>query len=235
MLRGLLANILDDHASIVEREKGVAFLAAARSIYLLTDLYYFCANISRSSGASFVHCAFSSDFASQAITSRAVSPDRLADLEIVRLARATECAKSPLPPDLSASQGLGIGSVSAIALESKGYEIAFLGYARDAHVLETDLEGSPPLAELKILGDYFHSHMLRRNGMDTSDSLVVSARELDCLRWVAAGKSAWEASIILGISERTVRFHLNSAREKLDCATTTQAVAKVVAQQLISV
>jgi DNA-binding CsgD family transcriptional regulator len=77
--------------------------------------------------------------------------------------------------------------------------------------------------------------MLRRNGVDTSEALVVSARELDCLRWVAAGKSAWEASVILGISERTVRFHLNSAREKLNCTTTTQAVAKAVSQQLIAV
>ena len=35
-----------------------------------------------------------------------------------------------------------------------------------------------------------------------------------------------------GISERTVRFHLNAAREKLQCTTTTQAVAKAVSQQL---
>ncbi|MGE3521133.1 MAG: LuxR C-terminal-related transcriptional regulator, partial [Vicinamibacterales bacterium] len=38
-----------------------------------------------------------------------------------------------------------------------------------------------------------------------------------------------------GISERTVRFHLNAAREKLNCATTTQAVAKAISQQLIDV
>jgi DNA-binding CsgD family transcriptional regulator len=79
------------------------------------------------------------------------------------------------------------------------------------------------------------AHMLRRNGSYALDDLVVSARELDCLRWMAAGKSAWEASVILGISERTVRFHLNSAREKLDCTTTTQAVAILVSQKLIAV
>ena len=39
----------------------------------------------------------------------------------------------------------------------------------------------------------------------------MSARELDCLKWTAAGKTAWEASVILGISEQTVRFHLNTA------------------------
>jgi DNA-binding CsgD family transcriptional regulator len=79
------------------------------------------------------------------------------------------------------------------------------------------------------------AHLLCGDSVGPSDALIVSSRELDCLKWVAAGKSAWEASVILGISERTVRFHLNSAREKLDCATTTQAVAKAVAQQLIAI
>jgi len=72
-----------------------------------------------------------------------------------------------------------------------------------------------------------------RCGCDSEDDILLSARELDCLKWTAAGKTAWEASIILGISERTVRFHLNTAREKLNCATTTQAVAKAVVNQLI--
>jgi len=36
-----------------------------------------------------------------------------------------------------------------------------------------------------------------------------------------------------GDSERTVRFHLNTAREKPDGLTTTQAVAKAVSQHLI--
>ncbi|MBY0227613.1 MAG: LuxR C-terminal-related transcriptional regulator [Hyphomicrobium sp.] len=87
--------------------------------------------------------------------------------------------------------------------------------------------------EWTVLGSYFHSHMLRLNGFDASRQMIVSARELDCLRWTAAGKTAWEASKILGISERTVRFHLNTAREKLNCSTTTQAVAKAVARRII--
>jgi DNA-binding CsgD family transcriptional regulator len=75
---------------------------------------------------------------------------------------------------------------------------------------------------------------MRIYGHDASKEMLISARELDCLKWMAAGKTAWEASVILGISERTVRFHLNAAREKLNCLTTTQAVAKAVSQQLIS-
>jgi DNA-binding CsgD family transcriptional regulator len=83
--------------------------------------------------------------------------------------------------------------------------------------------------------DRCNSHVLRINGHNSDAQILVSARELDCLKWTAAGKTAWEASVILGISERTVRFHLNAAREKLDCATTTQAVAKAITQHLIDV
>ncbi len=227
MLRSVLARIVDDPAAIVERDKGVAFLSATRSIYQLSDLSYFSVNIPRHSSGSFVHCAFSGGFASQAITPKPISVDRLADLEIVKLARS--CKGKEV-----ATSG-GVYSNSAIELTKRNNEIAILAFLRDSSQAQPDADEMLPSAELKILGDYFHSHMLRRNGVDTSDALVVSARELDCLRWVAAGKSAWEASVILGISERTVRFHLNSAREKLNCTTTTQAVAKVVAQQLIAV
>ena len=62
-----------------------------------------------------------------------------------------------------------------------------------------------------MLANYFHSHVLRINGHNSEHGILMSARELDCLKWTAAGKTAWEASVILGISERTVRFHLNTA------------------------
>ncbi len=235
MLRGALARIIEDRSTIVDREKGIAFLAATRPIYQLSNLYYFCANIPRQSNGTFVHCAFSGDYASQAITPKPIAPEKLADLDIFKLARF----QNDEPPATRFGMGLAAdgGEVltSAMCLTARGGETAILGFSRDSTPAEPEFDDPPSLAELKILGDYFHSHMLRRNGIDTSDALVVSARELDCLRWVAAGKSAWEASVILGISERTVRFHLNSAREKLNCTTTTQAVAKVVAQQLINV
>ncbi len=236
MLKGILARIVDDPSAIVERDKGVAFLSAARQIYQLSNLYYFAANIPRQSSRSFVHCAFSGDYASQAMTPHAISIEQLAAIEIVQLAHPVAGKSAPVPQfSMGSEQGGGDALLSAIQLAGRGSETAILGFSRSATASDPESDEPLSMSELKILGDYFHSHMLRRNGIDTSDALVVSARELDCLRWVAAGKSAWESSVILGISERTVRFHLNSAREKLNCTTTTQAVAKVVAQQLISV
>lgn len=56
----------------------------------------------------------------------------------------------------------------------------------------------------------------------------LTRRERECLSWSAAGKDTWETSVILGVSERTVRFHLLNARVKLDAVNTTQAVALAI-------
>jgi DNA-binding CsgD family transcriptional regulator len=55
----------------------------------------------------------------------------------------------------------------------------------------------------------------------------LSSRELECLRWVAAGKTDWEIGVILSISNATVRFHIDRARLKLEASTRSQAVARV--------
>ncbi|MEL7546142.1 MAG: helix-turn-helix transcriptional regulator [Pseudomonadota bacterium] len=57
-----------------------------------------------------------------------------------------------------------------------------------------------------------------------SDAAPLSGREIECLQWLAAGKTLSESATILGISERTLRFHVNNARERLGVATTTQAI-----------
>lgn len=49
-------------------------------------------------------------------------------------------------------------------------------------------------------------------------------RERDVLQWLALGKTNWEIGMILGISERTVKFHLNNVFQKLGVANRAQAV-----------
>jgi DNA-binding CsgD family transcriptional regulator len=61
----------------------------------------------------------------------------------------------------------------------------------------------------------------------------LSTRELECLRWVGLGKSASEIAAILNISAHTARDYLKSARFKLDCVSSAQAVTKAVKLGLI--
>jgi carbon-monoxide dehydrogenase medium subunit len=52
-----------------------------------------------------------------------------------------------------------------------------------------------------------------------------SPREMMVLEWMKQGKTNWEISRIIGVSERTVRFHVESIFMKLDVGSRTQAVA----------
>jgi LuxR family quorum sensing-dependent transcriptional regulator len=60
----------------------------------------------------------------------------------------------------------------------------------------------------------------------------LTAREQDSLRLVAEGKTDWEVSVILGISESTARFHIDNARRKLGAVSRSQAVAKLIYRHL---
>lgn len=61
----------------------------------------------------------------------------------------------------------------------------------------------------------------------------LTPRELSVLRWMKEGKTNWEIAGILGLSERTVRFHVGGIFEKLKVHTRTQAVARALGAGLI--
>ena len=57
--------------------------------------------------------------------------------------------------------------------------------------------------------------------------------EVETLTWVARGKTSAEIAQILGLTKRTVDFHIDNARTKLGAATRTQAVIKAATGRLI--
>lgn len=63
--------------------------------------------------------------------------------------------------------------------------------------------------------------------------LGLSERERDVLRWTAAGKTSSETGMIMGISARTVNYHMTSILLKLDAVNKTQAVVKAVMLDLL--
>ncbi|WP_075291352.1 helix-turn-helix transcriptional regulator [Pararhizobium arenae] len=68
-------------------------------------------------------------------------------------------------------------------------------------------------------------------GSSARDKL--SAREIECLRWAAAGKSSDEIAIILGISAYTVSSYFKTATRKLDAVNRMQAIARAMRLKLI--
>lgn len=56
--------------------------------------------------------------------------------------------------------------------------------------------------------------------------IQLSRREVECLRWAAAGKTNDEIAIILGLKRTTIRFHIRTAAQKLDAVNRDQALFK---------
>ena len=73
---------------------------------------------------------------------------------------------------------------------------------------------------------------IARNGV-WPQTVGLNDREVEVLTWVARGKTSIEIAQILGLTKRTVDFHIDNARDKLGTATRTEAVLKAAAGRLI--
>lgn len=89
-------------------------------------------------------------------------------------------------------------------------------------------------AEASLLGTYVHEagHRFSTGGKGLPP-VPLTARELECLQWGAEGKSSWEIGRVLGISERTVVFHMQNAAHKLGVNARQPAIARAVALGLV--
>ena len=61
----------------------------------------------------------------------------------------------------------------------------------------------------------------------------LSERELEMLTWVARGKTSSEIGIIVGLTKRTVNFHVGNSLRKLGVTNRSEAVAKAISGRFI--
>jgi len=83
-----------------------------------------------------------------------------------------------------------------------------------------------------------HLHQALSNVFSNTQSkmfnVVLSKREKEVLNWLKLGKSSWDISIILSISERTVNYHVYNIMDKLNASNRPQAVAIATRLGLVS-
>jgi DNA-binding CsgD family transcriptional regulator len=92
------------------------------------------------------------------------------------------------------------------------------------------------LGELQLLASFLHEagNRITQSGRRQTADGHLTERELDCLRWAAEGRTSWDIGQQLGISERTVVFHLQNAARKLGVLGRRQAIAKAMSLHLLS-
>ncbi len=123
----------------------------------------------------------------------------------------------------------------AVKLHLPGDKHFLLGVDREEALPASGEQLMPMVAGLQLLAahaltaaDRLLSPMLAKGDMPK-----LTKRELDVLSWTAQGKTAWEVSVILGMSEKTVNFHLGNAMRKLEVNSKHQAVLRCVAAGIL--
>lgn len=93
--------------------------------------------------------------------------------------------------------------VSEVELNEHSLRMAWLCHTAHIHISKRLIEQSVPERQVQL-----------------------TDREIAVLRWTAEGKTSSETSDIMGISGRTVNFHIANAMSKLNCVNKTAATIK---------
>jgi LuxR family transcriptional activator of conjugal transfer of Ti plasmids len=103
---------------------------------------------------------------------------------------------------------------------------------RDASL---EVRSTEVMDTLQLAGLYYHAHVYAKLqlGLTRLADAPLTQRERQCLSWAARGKKMPETAKILGITTRTVVFHLENARSKLGASTVAQAVAEATHRGLV--
>jgi LuxR family quorum sensing-dependent transcriptional regulator len=90
---------------------------------------------------------------------------------------------------------------------------------------------------IHLIALYAHSKALALIGAGHADPYhcVLTNGEREALSWSAAGKTIWETSMILGVSEAAIAKRIKIAARKLGSVNKTQAVVEAIRTKQISV
>lgn len=69
--------------------------------------------------------------------------------------------------------------------------------------------------------------------VNDASSTQFTKRQLECFRLISDGKTDWEIGRILNVSPKTVNYHVEEAKERLDVSTRIQVVVHLVKAGLI--
>ena len=86
---------------------------------------------------------------------------------------------------------------------------------------------------LTLMSLVVHNQLSALLRPDTTECYDFTSREIECLKWVAAGKSDAAIATVLELSPKTVNYHIEGAKRRINAATRTHAVASAIRLGLI--
>lgn len=126
----------------------------------------------------------------------------------------------------------GLADGASMAVHGPEGELGILSFARVRGRPRTDTDRRHTLGVTQLVAA--HAHEAVRRVFDIgAPTAKLSRREVECLSWAAEGKTSWEISLLLTISERTVNFHLDNAVAKLRASNRQHAIARAIASGML--
>jgi LuxR family transcriptional regulator, quorum-sensing system regulator BjaR1 len=150
----------------------------------------------------------------------------LAWSEMVRMPRVAD----KLMPVYRGAQEFGINEGLCFSIQHRRRpNISAVFYGRHLDI------SAEARSSLQVLALFTHERLARLGAWPQGAGTVLTQREADCLAWVARGKTDWEISEILSISENTVHWYIEQAKRKLGVPTRVQAVVAAIHDRAITV
>ncbi|WP_226383439.1 LuxR family transcriptional regulator [Burkholderia mayonis] len=135
------------------------------------------------------------------------------------------------------ARGHGLVAGASFPVHSRHGEVSVLSLASRSAGQTTSLSAkhAPTTFAQGALAAAFVREGMERisNRPDHEPSAPLTHRELECLKWIAAGKSSWEIAMILGISENGVLYHVKKLMAKFDVQSRHLAVLKAMASGVV--
>lgn len=133
------------------------------------------------------------------------------------------------------AKSLGACSGAAFPVPSSAEAVTVFGYSskKPYEQARSALVSSMPYGQLLAL--HVHQAIMRLHHFrQTTCTINITPREKRCLVLAAQGMRDQEIAFALGISPRTVIFHLSNARQKLGADTRAQTIARAISRNVIN-
>lgn len=134
-----------------------------------------------------------------------------------------------------------IGIQSGVAAPYHGpwgeFGILWFGDRQDA-AKGSAKTGSDTMAEISYFRDVAmdaFAGFMRQAYPTKRQDIEITARELECLQWCAAGKSSWDIARLMNCTEATVNYHFANIRRKFGASSRRMAVIKAIQLGFLSV
>lgn len=131
----------------------------------------------------------------------------------------------------------GLSSGISIPLRGASTEVAVFSVANPVDSTDAREHSAHKAGAMYVMSSYLHEairNLVYSQELGEVEPPRLTPKEVECLTWWGSGKTVDEIGIIVSISARTVRYHLDNAKSKLGATTKSQAIARACRLGLIS-